>query len=61
MVVNMQSVRVVMQRGSQKVVRNWHRMKKEKMRGHHEFHNLVDQYDLWWCKKKETNGLNWME
>ena len=61
MVVAMQSVRVVMQRGSQKVVRNWHLMKKRKMRCHHEFHNLVDQYDLWWCKKKEINGLNWIE
>lgn len=34
---------------------------ERKMRCHHEFHNLVDQYDLWWCKKKEINGLNWME
>ena len=30
MVVAMQSVRVVMQRGSQKVIRNWHLMKKGK-------------------------------
>ncbi len=34
---------------------------KRKMRCHQEFHNLVDQYDLWWCKKKEINSLNWME
>ena len=34
---------------------------ERKMTCHHEFHILVDQYDLWWCKKKEINGINWME
>ena len=27
---------------------------ERKMTCHHEFHNLVDQYDLWWCKKKRS-------
>ena len=47
-------------KGHQKLASN----EERKMRCHHEFHNLVDQYDLWWCKKKEINGLNclnWME
>ena len=35
--------------------------KERKLTCHHKFHNLVDQYDLWWYKKKEINGLNWME
>ncbi len=34
---------------------------ERKMTCLHEFHNLVNQYDLWWCKKKEITGLNWME
>ena len=34
---------------------------EKKMTCHHVFHYLVDQYDLWWFKKKEINGLNWME
>ena len=34
---------------------------ERKVTCHHEFHNLVDHYDLGWCKKKAINGLNWME
>ena len=41
MVVNMQSVRVVMQRGSQKVVRNWHLMKKGKW-------DVIMSFIIWW-------------
>ena len=41
MVVAMQSVRVVMQRGSQKVVRNWHLMKKGKG-------DVIMSFIIWW-------------
>ncbi len=34
---------------------------ERKMTCHHEFHYFVDQYGLWWCKKKDINGLNLME
>ena len=44
-------------KGRQKSASN----EERKMTCHYEFHNLVNQYDLSWCKKKEINGLNWME
>ena len=32
---------------------------ERKMTCHHEFHYFVDQYGLWWCKKKDINGWTW--